>query len=152
MVGLIVFLSVFAAMGLAWCGVTIGYVMRIGGFDRLLSLPVPEFILISAGLFCPILILAFGVAFVWIVAEMRKTQLLLNMHLRKEKTSAKVTQEPKAEQIELPLSESRPVDEKPTEPTIHDRPVLNISTQESMEKYKDISLPENLDLHFVDKT
>ena len=152
MVGLIVFLSVFAAMGLAWFGVTIGYVMHIGGFERLLSLPVSEFILISAGLFCPVLILAFGVAFVWIAVEMRKTQLLLNMHLRKEKTAVKVIQEPKAEQMDLPLSENRPAEEEPTEPTIHDRPVLNISTQESMEKYKDISLPENLDLHFVDKT
>ena len=51
----------------------------------------------------------------------------------------------------LALSEMKPGEEG-AEAMLHDRPVLNISTQESIDKYKDISLPDNLDLHFVDKT
>ena len=155
MVGFIVFLSIFATMGMAWFGVTIAYILHIGGFERLLSLPVSEFILLSAGLFCPLVVLALGVGLVYTALEMRKTQMLLNMYLRKGASVSKPVEEIKEEPAPVPEPEPVPEAEKEeetTEPVIQDRPVLNISTQEKLETYKDVALPENLDLHFVDKT
>ena len=149
MIGFVLFLSVFAAMGLAWFALTLGYVLHMGGFERLMSLPLSEFVFISAGLFCPVVVLALGVAFVYLALEMRKTQLLLDIYVHKVSGGAKKAAEP--EEITLPLPDETPLKDA-VDAAIQDRPILNISTQENIEKYKDISLPDNLDLHFVDKT
>ena len=153
MVGFVLFLSAFATMGIAWFGVVMGYVLRAGGFERLLSLPLSEFILIGAGLFCPIIVLALGVAFVYLALELRKTQFLLNMYIRKVSGTAKTAAETPVEKKmpSLALSEMKPGEDEP-EAILHERPVLNISTQERIDKYTDTSLPDNLDLHLVDKT
>ena len=148
MVGFIVFLSVFATMGIAWFGATLAYVLRVGGVGRLLSLSVSEFVLVMAGLFCPIIVLALGLAFVYLALELRKIQLLLNRRIPAAHVAVTDVKEDKPKTAPDGSTEEA----KEVEPLIQDRPVLNISTQESIEKYKDISLPDNLDLHFVDKT
>ena len=152
MVGFVLFLSLCVAMGIAWFGMTTGYVLHTGGFERLFALPSSEFVLITAGLFCPIIVLAMGIAFVHLALEMRKIQLLFNIYVRKEPKKSKIPhdREEQRDVAILPISEKK--EEPEPEPVIlHDRPVLNISTQETVDKYRDISLPDNLDLHFVDK-
>ena len=107
-------------------------------------------LMITAGLFCPIIVLAMGIAFVHLALEMRKIQLLFNIYVRKAQKKAKAPQEEQRNVAVLPIPEKK--QEQEPEPVIlRDRPVLNISTQETVDKYRDISLPDNLDLHFVDK-
>lgn len=115
---LISIVSVCVCVSLVWLGYIISCIVQ--------NSISAGYIVTLMGLFLPLVVIGFAVAFVYLFTEIKKTQELLQKFAKKE----------------LSIS-SQEVTEKPEKQT-----VLSISMDEPISKYEDVNLPEGVDLRF----
>ncbi len=113
---LISIVSVCVCFSLIWIGFIISNLIQGTMHTDIITL---------MGLFLPVVVIGFAVAFVYLFTEIKKTQDLL------QKFSKKTLFEP------IQISEDA-----------DKNPVVSISMDEPISKYEDVSLPEDVNLRF----
>ena len=91
-----------------------------------------SFLVMLMGLFLPLVVIGFGLGFVYIFTEMKKTQLLLRQALKKH-TEQKETQS--VPEIEIKEQNGK-------------KPVLKVSMDDPIKKYENVVLPDDVDIQF----
>lgn len=147
MVALVGFVSLSVSIALVWLAAVVSYFAEVGWQGR----PPIEWFLLVMGILLPFLLILIGLMFVYLAFEQQKNRLIFKdwiASLKKdfvsyeEKVHAMIGQQLQDElrdtdTFELPF-------EEPTS-------VVNISKTDPITKYKDLELPDDVDLHFVDK-
>lgn len=155
MLGLTLFLSVCVATSVIWLLAMIGYIMQTGGFRAAMERPLPDMLMLFAGLFLPILTMAIACAMIYVALELKKTQMIFKDWLRNFKRELTLHEASIhaliGKQLQEELNDDRDTQtyQLPFEETT--RTVMNILKDEPISKYKDLELPDDVDLHFVDR-
>lgn len=152
MIGFVSFLSISVSMALIWLIAVLSYVMRTSLFDR----PVWEVVFLLMGLFLPFILIFMAVAFVYIALEIKKNQLIFKDWIRSmrkdfvsyEESVHSMIGRQLEEEIRDPDTYELPF---PKEDAPEEKSVFQILKEEPISKYKDLELPDDIDLHFVDK-
>ena len=125
-------LSVCVAAVLLWLAFVISYLSKgmVSGNG--------EFIIILMGLFLPIVIVVMAGAFVYLVLELKRLQLKIKDWVNVFKADVLNDTQAVHEQIGQILQAQ--IDEAPS--------VMSISKNEPMSKYKNLELPDDVELRF----
>ena len=81
------------------------------------------------GLLLPLVVIGFGLGFVYIFTEMKKTQLLLRQMLKNQ------TEKQNTQEIQLEEQNGK-------------KPVLKVSMDDPIKKYENVVLPDDVDIQF----
>lgn len=147
MIALVGFISLCVSIALVWLMAVISYFSKIGFWAR----PPMEWFLLVMGVLLPFLLILIGGMFVYISMEQQKNRLIFKdwiASLKKEFVSYE-------ERVHAMIGQQLQDELRDTDtyelPFEEPSSVINISKNEPISKYKDLELPDDVDLHFVDK-
>ena len=87
------------------------------------------YLVLLMGLLLPLVVIGFGLGFVYIFTEMKKMQLLLRQMLKKQ------TEKQNIPEIQLEEQSGK-------------KPVLKVSMDDPIKKYENVVLPDDVDIQF----
>ena len=149
MLGFVAFLSFAVSTAVVWVAVLVQYIVRMGGLGEILKGGLVNVLIFLIALFLPVMMIASALAFIYIAVEMKKNQLIFKDWLASlQKDFVSHEQSIHAligRQLQSELEER---DTQTYPLPFEEKTVMTISKDEPIAKYKDIELPDDIDLHF----
>ncbi len=149
MVGFVTLLSFSVATAVVWMVVLIQYAARTGGWAHILNGGLIDVAIFLIALFLPVMMIASALAFIYTAMEMKKSQLIFKDWLASiQKDFVSHEQSIHAligQQLQSELEER---DTQTYPLPFEEKTVMTISKSEPISKYKDMELPDDIDLHF----
>lgn len=154
MIGFIAFLSMGVSMALLWLLVMGNYVVSKGGFSFFSTASGTEIGFVVIGLFLPLFMIVCATSFIYIVIEIKKQQMIFKDWIASLKREF-VHHETSIHNLigeQLHQKNADTNDEECDTRTyplpFKERSIMTISRNESISKYKDLNLPDDVDLLF----
>ncbi len=149
MIGFIAFLSFSVCTAVIWFIILMQYIWQMGGLSQIFKGEILNVVIFLIALFLPIMLVATALAFIYTAMELKKNQLIFKdwvASFKKEFASHEETIHSLiGQQLQSELEEKDTL----TYPLpFEEKTVMTISKDEPISKYKDLELPDDVDLHF----
>ncbi len=149
MLGFVAFLSFSVGASVVWFVVLMQYVWRTGGLVQVFKGDLLNVLIFLIALILPVMMMASATAFLYSAMEMKKSQLIFKDWLASIKKDFVSHEESIHALIGRQLQSELDDRDTQTYPLpFEEKTVMTISKDEPIAKYKDIELPDDIDLHF----